>query len=326
MPRKDYYSTLGISRDAGEAEIKKAYRKMALKYHPDKNKSPDAEAKFKNIAEAYEVLSDPKKRTMYDQFGEEGLEGGSGGFQGTTFHGDPHELFRQFFGGQDPFGGKGGFSMFGDHGNMGSNIFTTFSSTEDMEFEPFGGRRGGKRKDPTINRDIYIALEDLCCGCDKKLKITRNVISPDGTSYPQDKLLTINIKPGWKEGTKITYPGEGDQARGRIPADISFTIKSKPHPLFKRDGNDLHHTVTISLRDALCGGTISIPTIKGPSVQCHLDQVVNPKTEIRIPKKGMPVSKSMGQRGDLIVDFNVVFPAQIPNLNRELLYNALPVQ
>ena len=335
MPGKDYYETLGISRGASEDEIKKAYRKMALKYHPDKNKSPGAEAKFKEIAEAYEVLSDPKKKSTYDQFGEDGLKGGIGGFQGATFQGDPHEIFRQFFGGQDPFGGKGGFNIFmsggSGQGNMG-NLFMSGDGNgmEDMEFESFGGNpsgggmRGGRRKDPTINHDIYVTLEELYQGCDKKLKITRNIISPDGTTSPQDKIITINVKPGWKEGTKITYPKEGDQAPGRIPADISFTIKSKPHPLFKREGSNLCHTATISLRDALCGGVINIPTIEGPSIPHHLHQVINPKTEIRIPGKGMPISRSTGQRGDLVVDFNIVFPATVPNINKELLYNALP--
>ena len=355
---KDYYAELGISRSASEDEIKKAYRKMALKYHPDKNKSPGAEDKFKDVAEAYEVLSDPQKKKTYDQFGEEGLKGsfggssGAGGFGGHSFQGDPFKVFETFFGGQDPFGGGNAF-LFSTGMPRGpkrakSNPFGSrvqLDGTEEMEFEsfsPFGmnggsGMFGGvsqKRKDPAIERDLNLSLEELYHGCTKKLKITRRVMNPDGTSSSQDKILTITVKPGWKEGTKITYPEEGDQYPGRIPADIIFIVKQKPHPLFKRDGNNLIYNMQISLRDALCASssyhshgvpnTINVPTLDGSQETVIVDRVITPQTTIPIRGAGMPLSKSLTGRGDLIVTFDIVFPKNLPPASVELLLNALP--
>lgn len=368
---KDYYQILGVSRSATEDEIKKAYRKKALKYHPDKNQSPDAESIFKDIAEAYEVLSDPQKKATYDKFGEEGLKGQplSGGFGGfSSGNVDPHEIFRTFFGGQDPFSSGGPtFSFFS--GSSGRNsktksgpIFMTSNGPfaagnsegmEDMEFESFSGVGNGfggnlfnglgggggfqtsqkRRKDPPIERHLNLTLEELYDGCVKNLKITRQVINPDGTRVPQDKIITINIKPGWKEGTKITFPEEGDQAHGRIPADIIFIIKQKPHPYYHREGGNLRLTIDVSLRDALCGNVqnasgfvnqLHIPTINGEVIPYNTRDIIHPKTEIRLPGKGMPISKSPGQYGDLIVDFNIIFPTNLATTNRQQLLNVLP--
>ena len=280
---KNYYAALGINKDATEDEIKKAYRKMALKYHPDKNKSPGAEEKFKDIAEAYDVLSDPDKRKIYDKHGEEGLKGGareSGGMAGEggggtrtyTFHGDPHEIFRSFFGGQDPFANF--FSSFGGAGHHGP--FRHFSpggseamNINDDPFSGFGihdfgmGIRGGqrtKRQDPPIVRELQVPLDDIYRGSTKKLKLTRNVLNPDGRSTRlEEKVLTLEIKPGWKAGTKITFPKEGDQTPYNIPADIVFIIKDKPHPIFQRDGSDVRYKMKIGLREVgVCFGSHSI--------------------------------------------------------------------
>ena len=348
---KDYYNILGISRGATDEQIKKAYRKMALKYHPDKNQSPGAEEKFKEVAEAYDVLSDQKKKSVYDQFGEEGLKRGSpGGFstEGYSFQGDPFELFQSLFGGQDPFGSsRGSFSIFS--GMPGSRSNTHFfrmnnapfiDSDEEMEYQnmgnPFGMDRGSNhtKKDPPVERDLNVSLEELFHGCTKKLKITRKVLNPDGTSSVQDKILPITVKPGWKEGTKITFQEEGDQNLGRKPADIIFTIKEKPHPQFKREGNDLHITLKISLRDALCGinvlGMHGIPqslivtTIDGHQIPVHINQIVTPQTKLSVPDAGMPLSKSPSNRGQLIVNFDIIFPTQLAPANKEMLLNALP--
>lgn len=262
---KDYYKILGLQKGATEDELKKAYRKMALKYHPDKNKSPGAEEKFKEIAEAYEVLNDPKKREIYDKYGEEGLKGGMGGGGGGpggnfsyTFHGDPHETFRMFFGDENPFGQ---FFSFG--GQPGGGF-----AGQDMDDDPFagftnmmgghhgfnlpssGGSGGQRRQDPTITHDLLVSLEDVLKGVTKKMKITRKVLNPDGRSTrSEDKVLTVEVKPGWKEGTKVTFPKEGDQTPNNIPADIVFVIKDKSHPLFKRDGSDIRYKARIGLRE-----------------------------------------------------------------------------
>lgn len=274
---KDYYKILGLSKGASDDDIKKAYRKLALKYHPDKNKAQGAEERFKEIAEAYEVLSDKKKRDIYDMHGEEGLKGGIPGGAGNqgggggytyTFHGDPRATFAQFFGNASPF------QHFFDLGSGGNRMFGFSESDMDVD-DPFGlgagtprggGPGGGafrsqsfnihnspnrgkdKLQDPAIEHDLYVSLEDITKGCTKKMKISRKVLQQDGTTRKEDKVLTINVKPGWKAGTKITFQREGDQGRNKIPADIVFIIRDKPHSHFKREGSDIRYTAKVSLK------------------------------------------------------------------------------
>lgn len=213
---KDYYATLGLSKKASEEDIKKAYRKMALKYHPDKNKSTGAEEKFKEIAEAYEVLSDPQKRKVYDQYGGDGLRdggydmGGGGGKGYTyTFHGDPRATFEAFFGGSNPFSQfstGGGFSdmfMEGEDvaGQFGpsTNIFTNGNSRIFHSSPDQGFKRQRLNKDPPIQYDLKVSMEDILKGCTKKMKITRKRLNNDGvTTRSEDKILEIDIKKGWK--------------------------------------------------------------------------------------------------------------------------------
>lgn len=225
---KDYYKVLEISKGANDDEIKKAYRKLALKYHPDKNKSPQAEARFKEIAEAYEVLSDKKKRDIYDQYGEDGLHGGiPGGTNGSQnfsyeFHGDPRATFAQFFGNSDPFGmffsSGNGANMF-DAGMFGNGMEADddamhgmFGQQQQQQRASFGGpggafrsqsfninqppNRKARQQDPPIEHDLYVSLEDIEKGCVKKMKISRMAVQLDGSSRKEEKLLNINIKAG----------------------------------------------------------------------------------------------------------------------------------
>jgi len=358
---KDYYQILGVAKGASDDEIKKGYRKMALKYHPDKNKSAGAEEKFKEIAEAYDVLSDPQKKEVYDKYGEEGLKGGGGagpsgagpsgfsagghpGFsQSYQFSGDPHEIFKTFFGGKDPFsdmmGGAGGgpgfhFSPFGDamdtddifgqHGRGGLGRNHSFHDFHGMRNHQNSPQR--KRQDAPVERDLNVALEDIATGCTKKMKITRRVLNADGKSTrTEDKVLSIDVKPGWKSGTKITFPKEGDQNPGSIPADVVFILRDKPHPLFKRDAADILYTAKISLKDALCGGgTLQIPTLSGRKIPLTLDNVVKPSTKKKIKGEGLPLPKEPTKRGDLVVDFDIKFPDKISASTKEILRDTLP--
>lgn len=349
---KDYYKILGINKGASEDDIKKGYRKMALKYHPDKNKSPGAEEKFKEIAEAYDVLSDKNKREIYDKYGEEGLKNGpppESGFQGSApgggnfhyeFQGNPRDTFRMFFGGDDPFasffsGGGGGGGGFGGPGPSRMFHFGGHPGQEEMDVDDdgyghFGGHMGGgrpqrKRQDSAVVRELPVSLEDIYKGATKKLKITRRVLSNDGRSTrTEDKILTIDVKPGWKAGTKITFPKEGDQTPNNIPADVVFVIKDKPHSVFTREGSDIRYKAKISLKDALCGTTLQIPTIDGRKIPLRLREVVKPHTVKRIQGEGLPIPKQPGKRGDLIIDFDVVFPNQISSTAKEILSDCLP--
>jgi len=325
---KDYYKILGIAKGATEDEIKKAYRKMALKYHPDKNKEPGAETKFKEVAEAYDVLSDAKKKEVYDKFGEEGLKadgvpgGAGGGANGYhyQFTGDPMRMFSQMFG-----NGGGMFADFGGFGGPGGADFM-FTGGEDFGFgmPGMGHGRRAQRQDPTVQHELPVSLEDIYKGCTKKMRITRKVVSADGSVKTEDKVLSINIKPGWKSGTKITFPKEGDQMPGRVPADIAFVIKDKPHPKFKREGSDIRYVHKLSLKDALCGTSVDVPTLDGTTQKITLTSVTKPNSTRRLTGQGLPNPKLGNKRGDLIVEFNVVFPDSLSQDAKELIKNALP--
>lgn len=353
---KDYYKILGVAKGVSDEDLKKAYRKMALKYHPDKNKSPGAEDKFKEIAEAYDVLSDPKKREIFDKYGEEGLKGGvpgGGGFSGGTpgaggtyhyqFAGDPHETFRMFFGDDNPFGSF--FGGMGPGGPGSRNMFHHFSSADDHNMEvdddPFAhfgrgpstsnfggmGRGMGRRKhqDAAVVKDLQVSLEEVLNGTSKKLKITRRVLNPDGHSMrTEDKILQIDVKPGWKAGTKITFPKEGDQTPNNIPADIVFVIKDKPHGTFVRDGQDIRYTARISLRDALCGTTIHVPTLTGRKIPLNVTEVIKPGSLRRIQGEGLPYAKQPSKKGDLIIAFDIKFPDKITQSAKEILRDCIP--
>ncbi|MBN3280935.1 DNJB4 protein, partial [Polyodon spathula] len=335
---KDYYKILGIQKGAADEDIKKAYRKQALKWHPDKNKSANAEEKFKEIAEAYEVLSDPKKREIYDQVGEEGLKGGSGfgdaqggNFQ-YTFHGDPHATFAAFFGGANPFemffGRRAANSRDEDDMEVDSDPFGSFSSFNMNGFPR--DRHGGlgqirRRQDPAINHQLKVSLEEIYSGCTKRMKISRKRLNPDGGSFrTEDKILTIEIKRGWKEGTKITFPREGDESPNTIPADIVFVIKDKPHTHFKREGSNIIYPVWVSLRQALCGCSISVPTIDGKSFNLKINEVLKPGMRKTLAGQGLPFPKSPDQRGDLVVEFQVNFPDSLPPSTKDVLKRHLP--
>ncbi|KAM9313482.1 dnaJ homolog subfamily B member 1 [Gastrophryne carolinensis] len=337
---KDYYKILGLSKGASEEDIKKAYRKQALKYHPDKNKDPGAEERFKEIAEAYDVLSDPKKREIFDKYGEEGLKGTPGGgggggggpngpFQSYTFHGDPHAMFAEFFGGRNPF------DTFFARGDEDMDTDDPFSGFGMGGFGHLGGfpraapGRGPsvpKKQDPPVIRDLPITLEEVFTGCTKKMKISHKRLGPDGRSIrSEEKILTIQVKKGWKEGTKITFPKEGDETPTNIPADIVFVLKDKPHSMFKRESSNLVYVAKISLREALCGCSINIPTLDGRTIPlASRDQIISPGSKRRIHGEGLPLPKAPEQRGDLIVEFEIRFPERLSAAARETLERVLP--
>ncbi|XP_023165533.1 dnaJ protein homolog 1 isoform X2 [Drosophila hydei] len=345
---KDYYKTLGITKTATDDEIKKAYRKLALRYHPDKNKAANAEEKFKEVAEAYEVLSDKSKREIYDKYGEDGLKsggarnGGGGGKNSFTyqFHGDPRATFTQFFGNSNPFA-----SFF----DMGDNLFdkNVFDLDTEPDFfsSPFGGlgsRHGlgsafrshsfnvhtpfkkEQKQDPPVEHDLYVTLEEIYHGCVKKMKISRRVVQPDGSSKKEDKVLQISIKPGWKSGTKVTFQKEGDQAPGKIPADIVFIIRDKPHAMFKREGSDLRYTARLTLKQALCGVVFQVPTMSGDKLRIStMQEIIKPNTVKRIQGYGLPFPKDTTRKGDLLVAFDIQFPEKLTAAQKEVLRDML---
>ena len=333
---RDFYGILGVSKSADEKEIRKAYKKAAVKWHPDRNPDNKEEAtkKFKEISEAYEVLSDPEKKKLYDQFGEEGVNpkasaGGAGGAGGFSFSDQQAaDLFARMFGGR-----MGGF------GNSGpSNVHFSFGGDDEDELGGFssffGGMPGGMggfrnqkrgpRQAPATQHVLQFSLEELYTGLNKKVKITRQVLNEDGrTTRTESEVKAFDVKPGWKSGTKITFEKAGDQMPGTVPADIVFVIQDKPHPLYKREGNDLVHHASISLKEALCGGTYRLKHLDGTTLQIPLDSVISPGSRKVIYGKGMPIAKNPSQKGNLIVTFNVQFPSALSSSQKNQLQNIL---
>ncbi|OHT17537.1 DnaJ domain containing protein [Tritrichomonas foetus] len=307
---KDYYSILGVSRNADEKELKRAYRKLAMKWHPDKNPDNQAEAqsKFQEISEAYDVLNDPKKRQVYDQFGEEGLKGSAGGGYSFNF-GSAQDLFSHIFGGMGGMGGMGGFEdILGGMGGFGRGM---------GGMGGMGGMRRGPRKpDPAI-LNVNCTLEQLFTGCKKTLKVTRTI-----NGRPDVKTFEIDVQPGWKEGTKITYDNEGDQNPGQLPQDIQFIIKTREHDVWRREGDNLVTEEIISLKQALCGFTHTRMGVDGQPVVLEVKDCISPGADRRVVGAGMP--KRGGGRGDAIFKFRISFPSHLTDEQKEAIAKNLP--
>ena len=375
---KDYYSILGVARDADEEAIKRAYRKQAMKHHPDRNPNAkeQAEAKFKEISEAYEVLSDKQKRNIFDQVGEEGLKGGgmppsggsggpggrggfpgaAGGFQQFNFGGpgaggggfrpgDANDIFAQFFGGMGGMGGMGGArGGGGGRGGAGGHPFASMfggmggGEEDDEEMGGMGGMGGvggfGARnnraaKAPAIKHKLALTLEELYSGCTKKMKITRSRVDAQGQSAPTPKVVEIAVKPGWKAGTKVTFEREGDERPGEIPSDIVFEIAEAKHGRFTRRGDDLLYKRSVTLTEALVGVKVRVVALDGSAAEVDVSEGgIYPGMTRVVKGKGMPVSKRDGQFGDLLVEFDVVFPrTKLTQAQKQLILDAkLPSQ
>lgn len=170
-----------------------------------------------------------------------------------------------------------------------------------------------------------MTLEDLFKGCTKKLKLTRNLTDAGtGRRVPTQEILSIDVRPGWKAGTKITFEGKGDEEPGMPPADLVFVIKEKPHARFQRQGDDLLCTARIPLVTALAGGEISVQHLDGRTVQVPLREVIQPGKEIRVPGEGMPISKNPSSRGALRVKFEVQYPTGLSDQQKAALRQILP--
>ncbi|NLC51421.1 MAG: molecular chaperone DnaJ [Firmicutes bacterium] len=352
MAKRDYYEVLGISKDATRDEIKKAYRKMARKYHPDMNPGDkDAEEKFKEIKEAYDVLSDPQKRQQYDRFGHTADDMGQG------------------YGG---FGGAGGFGGFGDFGGF-EDIFETFFGGGMRQSHPRGPQRGSD-----LRYDLDITLNEAAQGLEKEIEIPRAENCPTchgsgakpGTS-PQTcpacggsgqqqyvrstafgrfvnvktceqchgegqiikekcpechgegrvlrrRKIKINIPAGVDTGSKLRIGGEGQAGvRGGPPGDLYIVIRVKPHKLFERRGDHLYYEVGISFAKAALGGEIKIPTLDGGAT-LRIPEGTQTGTVFRLKGKGMPRLRGFG-RGDLRVKVNLEVPRRLNTRQRKAL-------
>jgi len=187
------------------------------------------------------------------------------------------------------------------------------------------GRRAssGPRKQPPIKRRFACTLEELYTGCVKKMKITKTIMDESGKRVNAEKILTINVKPGWKTGTKLTFPEEGDEAPGVIPADIIFIMEEKPHTYFVRDGDNLSYTANITLAQALTGVNVDLPTLDGRRLKIPVREVIDPTFEKVVPNEGMPLQKNPSLRGNLIIKFNIKFPVSLTEEQRKKIKETL---
>ncbi|URE26627.1 DnaJ [Musa troglodytarum] len=196
----------------------------------------------------------------------------------------------------------------------GSGTFGGFGRTDSTyrSYAEGAGPSGSQtRKAPVVENHLVCSLEDLYMGAKRKMKISRNVSQPNGRLVPETEILTIEIKPGWKKGTKITFPGKGNEQVNQLPADLVFIIDEKPHDVYKRDGSDLIVHQEISLVDALAGTTINLTTLDGRDLAINVSNVVYPGRQLVIAEEGMPIAKEPGKKGNLIIKFDVKFPSRL---------------
>lgn len=336
----DYYNILKVNKNATDDDLKKSYRRLAMKWHPDKNPNnkKEAEAKFKQISEAYDVLSDPQKKAIYDQYGEEGLKdmpppgSGSGfpfanGSSGSPNGFNPRnaeDIFAEFFG-SSPFGfGSSGAGRSMRFQSDGGGMFGGFSGSENI-FRTYSDGTGSNmpKKPPPVESKLPCSLEELYSGSTRKMKISRSVVDANGRLAPETEILTIDVKPGWKKGTKITFPDKGNEQVNQLPADLVFVIDEKPHGVYKRDGNDLVVNQRVSLAEALGGTTVNLTTLDGRNLTIPVTDIVTPGFELVIAREGMPIVKEPGNRGDLKIKFDVKFPTRLTSEQRAGLKRAL---
>lgn len=337
--KRDYYDVLGVSRDAEATEIKKAYRKLALKYHPDKNPDDkEAEAKFKEAAEAYEVLSNSEKRAKYDRFGHAGM--GGGGFGGGSMNMD--DIFSQFgdiFGGggspfESFFGGGGGRG--GARARRGSNLrirvkltleevvngttkkvkVARMKNTGKVSYQTCptcNGMGRVNRVTETILGRMQTASTCPQCGGDGKIVSSKEPgVNADGLERFEE-VVEIKVPAGVSDGMQLNVRGKGNEGpKGGPAGDLIVVIEEIPHESLHREGSNLHYDLYISLSDAVLGTKVEVPTVSGKA-RISLDAGVQSGKILRLKGKGLPSVEHYG-KGDLLVHVNVWTPQK---LNRE---------
>ena len=350
VEKPDYYELLGIGRDAGEQEVKSAYRKMALKYHPDRNPdNPEAEDKFKLAAEAYSVLSDPQKRSTYDRFGHEGVSGMAGGFDPSQF-GDFADIFGDFFGFGDLFGGGGrrrrsrarrgsdlqyDLEIDFEDAVFGLNTEIQFPRTEACgECSGSGASPGSTPKAcPTCQgrgqvyyQQGFFSVGRTCSSCRGEGQVVdRPCRACNGAgSLRRQRKLKVNIPPGVDSGTRLRLSGEGEAGtQGGPPGDLYVLLRVHEHPIFERDGNDLHCEMPLNIAQAALGTELTVPTLQGDHT-LKVPAGTQTGSRFRLRHKGVPYVNS-GRRGDLLIHIHVSVPEKLTRQQKKLFEELMDI-
>ena len=357
MAKRDYYEVLGVDKKASEDEIKKAYRKIAIKYHPDRNPGDKtAEEKFKEAAEAYSVLSDKQKRQQYDQFGFDGpnMGGGFGGFGAGGFSMD--DIFSMF---GDVFGGRGGFGGFSGFGGgqraqyrgtdlrlkvrltlqeISTGVTKKFKVRKDIvcsECNGSGAQNGsGSETCPTCHGQGYtvrtvrsilgmMQTQSECPTCHGEGTVIKNKCphcSGQGI-VKGEEVVEINIPAGVAEGMVVNVPGKGNAApHNGVPGNIQVYVEEEPNDTFVRDGQDIIYNLLLDFPTAALGGEVDIPTIEGTKVKIKIEPGTQPGKTLRLRGKGLPAVQGYGSgRGDLVVQVSVYVPKTLDRHERQML-------
>jgi molecular chaperone DnaJ len=343
MAKQDYYATLGVQRGASADELKKAYRKLAMQYHPDRNPGDaKAEAKFKDLNEAYDVLKDDQKRSAYDRFGHAAFENGGGagpGAGGFGFEGGLGDIFDQMFG-----GGR----RAGDRPQTGADLRAEVT----IELaEAFTGTKANVRVPTRVACDAcsgtgsadknasadtcgtcggagrvraqqgFFLVERTCPTCGGSGRVVRNPcrICAGAGTVPREKTLSVQIPAGVEDGTRIRLSGEGEAgARGAAPGDLYVHVAIAPHDIFQRDGANIFCRVPLRMTQAALGGEVEVPTIDGSAAKVKIPPGTQTGDQFRLRAKGFSVLRST-QRGDMYIQVAVETPQNLTRKQRELL-------
>ena len=323
--KRDYYDVLGIDRNADEKTIKKAYRKLAKKYHPDTNAgNPDAADKFKEVNEAYDILSDPKKKKMYDQFGhaafeagaDPGADAGAGGFGG--FQSGGNGSYQEFH-----FNGENMDDIFGDifgnmfHGSHGGGFHSGFGGSGFHSGSGFGGfhQQDFPQKGSDVKASINVTFDEAAFGADKRISLS----SPDGSSgAPQT--LQVHIPAGIDTGKSIRLKGKGMPGTGGgEPGDLLLKVTVGTRPGYERKGSDVYTTISIPYTTAVFGGEATVPTLYG-NVICKIREGMQSGSKIRLRGKGIVSMKNPSVRGDQYVTIQIQVPQNLNYSAKEKLH------
>ncbi len=355
MDKRDYFEVLGVSRTASEDEIKKAYRKMALQYHPDRNPgNKEAEERFKEAAEAYEVLRDPQKRQVYERFGHEGLKGtGFSGFHGfDDIFSSFGDIFQEFF--SFGYGGSGGGQRQRTAARPGNDLAydlslafqeAVFGTEKEVEIDTMArcGDCGGSGAEPgtdettcpvcrgqgqVVQTQGFFRISTTCPRCYGSGRV---ITSPCKTCQGQGRVrqarrVQVKCPGGVDTGTRLRLRGEGEGGfRGGPSGDLYVRIHVESHECFDRDGDDLYSKVTISFVQAILGDQVEITTLEGEKKTIKIEPGTQPGTVLRYPGEGVPRLRGYG-RGDLFLEVEVRIPEHVNARQEELLREYVEIE